>query len=75
MSTMKLYKNLVKQILISFWNQDEFQTIRLQIEDVFKFAKDTFFLMDFPRYTTRFVKNAAYLTVLLFVLVISLGFR
>jgi hypothetical protein len=58
MSTMKLYKNLVKQFLILLRNQDEFQTIRSLIEDVFKLAKDAFFLRDFYRYTTRSVKNA-----------------
>ena len=70
-STMILYTNLVKQLLILPGHLDEFQSIRSRIEDVFKLAKDVFFLRNFHRYTTRFVKNAAYLNVLLFVLVIS----
>ena len=73
--TMKLFKNLVKRLLDSLGHQDCFQSIRSLIEDVFKLAKDSFSLQKFHRYTTRSVKKAVSLNVLLFGLVISLGFR
>jgi hypothetical protein len=72
---MKLFKNLVKRLLDSLGHQDCFQSIRSLIEDVFKLAKDAFSLQKFHRYTTRSVKKAVSLNVLLFGLVISLGFR
>jgi len=74
-TTMKLFKNLVKQLLDSFGYQEYFQSIRSLIEDVFKLAKDAFSLQKFHRYTTRSVKKAVSLNVLLSGLVISLGFR
>lgn len=73
--TMKLFKNLVKRLLDSLGHQDFFQSIRSLIEDVFKLAKDSFSLQKFHRYTTRSVKKAVSLNVLLFGLVISLGFH
>lgn len=74
-TTMKLFKNLVKRLLDSLDNQDYFQSMRSLIEDVFKLAKDAFSLKKFHRYTTRSVKKAVSLNVLLFGLVISLGIR
>ena len=73
--TVKLFKNLVKRLLDSLGHQDFFQSIRSLIEDVFKLAKDSFSLQKFHRYTTRSVKKAVSLNVLLFGLVISLGFH
>ena len=72
-TTMKLFKNLVNRS----WTLsviDYFQFVRSQIEAVFKLAKIAFSLWIFHRYTTRSVKNAASLDVLLSGLVISLGF-
>jgi len=74
-STMKLFKNLVKRLLDSLGHQDYFQSIRSLIEDVFKLANNAFSLQKCHRYTTRSVKKAVSLNVLLFGLVISLGFR
>ena len=74
-TTTKLFKNLVKRLLDSLDNQDYFQSMRSLIEDVFKLAKDAFSLKKFHRYTTRSVKKAVSLNVLLFGLVISLGIR
>jgi hypothetical protein len=74
-TTIKLFKNLVKRLLDSLGHQDYFQSIRSLIEDVFKLAKDAFSLQKFHRYTTRSVKKAVSLNVLLSGLVISLGFR
>ncbi len=74
-TTMKQFKNLVKRLLDSLGHQDYFQSIRSLIEDVFKLAKDAFSLQKFHRYTTRSVKKAVSLNVLLSGLVISLGFR
>jgi len=74
-TTMKLFKNLVKRLLDSLGHQDYFQSLRSPIENVFKWAKDTFSLRKFQRYTTRSVKKAVGLNVLLSGLVMSLEFR
>lgn len=74
-ATMNPFKNLVKRLLDSLSHQDCFQAIRSLIEDEFKLAKDAFSLQNFHRYTTRSVKKAVSLNVLLSGLVISLGFR
>ena len=56
-------------------DQDNYLAVRSLIEDVFKLAKNAFSLRKFHRYTTRSVKKAGCLNVLLVGLVVSLGFR
>jgi len=58
-----------------FAYQDLFRSSRSLIEDIFKLAKDYFSLKDFHKYTTRSVKKAVCLNVLLVGLAISLGIR
>jgi len=70
-----LFKRLVKKLISALAHQDVFLAVRSLIEDVFKLAKNAFSLKKFHRYTTRSVKKAVCLNVLLLGLVVSLGFR
>lgn len=72
---VRLLKRLVGKLFACLAHQDVFQNIRSLIEDLFKLAKDSFSLKDFHQYTTRSVKKAVCLNVLLVGLVVSLGFR
>lgn len=72
---IRRYRSLVRDLLFHLKEQDRFQEIRSYIEDVFKIAKNAFSLKRIHRYTTRSVKKAVSLNVLLTGLVISLGFR
>jgi hypothetical protein len=72
---VRLFKRLVRKLVMCLAHQDLYQNIRSLIEDIFKLAKDAFSLKKFHRYTTRSVKKAVCLNVLLLGLVISLGFR
>jgi len=72
---VRLFKRLVRKLIDGLAHQDSYQAIRSLIEDVFKLAKDAFSLKKFHRYTTRSVKKAVCLNVLLVGLVVSLGFR
>jgi hypothetical protein len=73
--TIRLLKRLVRKLFDCLGHQDVFQNVRSLIEDVFKLAKDAFSLRNFHKYTTRSVKKAVCLNVLLVGLVVSLGFR
>jgi len=70
-----LFKRLVKKLITALAHQDTYLAVRSLIEDVFKLAKNAFSLKKFHRYTTRSVKKAVCLNVLLLGLVVSLGFR
>jgi len=72
---VRLFKRLVRKLIDCLAHQDSYQAVRSLIEDVFKLAKDAFSLKKFHRYTTRSVKKAVCLNVLLVGLVVSLGFR
>jgi hypothetical protein len=72
---VRLFKRLVKKLITGLAQQDTYLAVRSLIEDVFKLAKNAFSLKKFHRYTTRSVKKAVCLNVLLLGLVLSLGFR
>ncbi len=72
---IRLFKRLVRKLIDSLAHQDTYLAVRSLIEDVFKLAKNAFSLRKFHRYTTRSVKKAVCLNVLLVGLVVSLGFR
>jgi hypothetical protein len=72
---IQLFKRLVKKLLAGLADQSIYLAIRSLIEDVFKLAKNAFSLKDFHHYTTRSVKNAVCLNILLLGLVVSFGFR
>ncbi len=72
---IRLLKRLVKKLLAGLADQSAYPAVRSHIEDVFKLAKNAFALKNFHRYTTRSVKKAVCLNVLLLGLVVSLGFR
>ena len=72
---VRLFRRLVRMLINGLAHQDSYRAIRSLIEDVFKLAKDAFSLKKFHKYTTRSVKKAVCLNVLLVGLVVSLGFR
>lgn len=72
---LRRYRDLAQNLLLRLKEQERFQEVRSYIEDVFKIAKNAFSLRKIHRYTTRSVKKAVSLHVLLTGLVISLGFR
>jgi hypothetical protein len=72
---IRLFKRLVGKLTDGLAHQNLYQNIRSLIKDIFKLAKNAFSLMKFHKYTTRSVKKAVCLNVLLVGLVISLGFR
>lgn len=72
---VRLFKRLARKLFVCLAHQDLFRSIRSLIEDIFKLAKNSFSLKDFHKYTTRSVKKAVCLNVLLVGLVISLGIR
>jgi len=72
---IRLFRRLVKKLLTGLADQSAYLTVRSLIEDVFKLAKNAFSLKNFHQYTTRSVKKAVCLNVLLLGLVVSLGFR
>jgi len=71
---LKRFASLARRLLVHLRDQIPFKKKRSLIEDVFKTTKNAFGLKRIHKYTTRSVKKAVCLNVLLLGLVISLGF-